>query len=152
MGHVGEVGDSFPQQHRDKADAHLVDQAQIQGLGGDTGAGDGDVLVPGDMPGGGNSARHAAGEADGRPFAGVPAGPQAGPGRIVRLGQRIMGGGADASGEIYLSSYARTASGPQFSVFARTRHWSGAWEPSGPRFFDRFIATDDRDQLPDNHP
>jgi len=91
-----------------------------------------------------------AGAVQGHPPA--PAGPQAGPGRIVRLGQRIMGGGADASGEIYLLSYARTASGPQFSVFARTRHWSGAWEPSGPRFFDRFIATDDRDQLPDNHP
>ncbi len=43
-GQVGEVGDSFPRQHRDKADGHLVDQTQIQGLGGD--AGDGDVLVP----------------------------------------------------------------------------------------------------------
>lgn len=74
-GQIGEVGDSFAHQHRDKADAHLVDQAQIQCLGGDIGAGDGNVLVPGDLPGdlpgGGNPARHAAGEADGRPFTSV---------------------------------------------------------------------------------
>ena len=41
-------------------------------------------------------------------------------------------------------SYARVASGPQFSVFARTRQPPGPWEPSGPRLFDPFTATDDQ--------
>jgi hypothetical protein len=41
-------------------------------------------------------------------------------------------------------SYARVASGPQFSVFARERQPSGRWEPSGPQLFDPFTATDDR--------
>ncbi len=41
-------------------------------------------------------------------------------------------------------SYARVASGPQFSVFARTRQASGRREPSGPRLFDLFTATDDQ--------
>jgi hypothetical protein len=41
-------------------------------------------------------------------------------------------------------SYARVASGPQLSVFARTRDPSGLWEPSGPRLFDSFTATDDQ--------
>lgn len=41
-------------------------------------------------------------------------------------------------------SYARVASGPQFSVVARTRRPSGRWEPSGPPLFDPFTATDDR--------
>ena len=61
----------------------------------------------------------------------------------VPLGQIIRAGGADARSEVYLLSYARVASGPQFSVFARTRHPSGRWEPSGPRLFDPFTATDD---------
>ena len=52
--------------------------------------------------------------------------------------------GADVTGELYLMSYARVASGPQLSVFARTRDRSGLWEPSGPRLFDPFTATDDR--------
>jgi len=41
-------------------------------------------------------------------------------------------------------SYARVASGPQLSVFARTRDKSGLWEPSGPRLFVPFTATDDK--------
>ena len=41
-------------------------------------------------------------------------------------------------------SYARVASGPQFSVFARTCQPPGPWEPSGPRLFDPFTATDDQ--------
>jgi hypothetical protein len=41
-------------------------------------------------------------------------------------------------------SFARVAGGPQFSLFARTRQPSGPWEPSGPRLFDPFTATDDR--------
>jgi len=49
------------------------------------------------------------------------AGPQAYPGRIVPLGQVIVFHGADVTGELYLLSYARVASGPQLSVFARTR-------------------------------
>jgi Sigma-70, region 4 len=72
------------------------------------------------------------------------AGPQASPGRIVRLGQVIAFHGADVAGELYVLSYARVASGPQLSVFARTRDQSGLWEPSGPRLFDPFTATDDR--------
>ena len=72
------------------------------------------------------------------------AGPQACPGRVVPLGQLIAFGGADVAGELHLLSYARVASGPQLSVFARTRDQSGLWEPSGPRLFDPFTATDDR--------
>ena len=41
-------------------------------------------------------------------------------------------------------SYARVASGPQLSVFARARGQVGGWQPSGPRLFDPFTATDDR--------
>ena len=52
--------------------------------------------------------------------------------------------GADAVGELYVLSYARIGSGPQLSVFARTRDQSGRWQPSGPRLFDQFTATDDR--------
>ena len=63
--------------------------------------------------------------------------------RPVPLGQIVRAGGADARSEVYLLSYARVASGPQFSVFARTRHLSGRWEPSGPRLFDPWTATDD---------
>jgi len=73
-----------------------------------------------------------------------PAGPQACPGRVVPLGQLIAFGGADVACELHLLSYARVASGPQLSVFARTRDQSGLWEPSGPRLFDPFTATDDR--------
>jgi len=51
---------------------------------------------------------------------------------------------ADVYGEVCLLSYARVASGPQFSVFARTRQPSGRWEPSGPRLFDPFTAIDDQ--------
>jgi hypothetical protein len=72
------------------------------------------------------------------------AGLQACPGRVVPLGQLIAFGGADVAAELHLLSYARVASGPQLSVFARTRDQSGLWEPSGPRLFDPFTATDDR--------
>ena len=71
------------------------------------------------------------------------AGPRASPGRVVRLGQMIAFHGADVAGELYVLSYARVASGPQLSVFARTRDQSGRWQPSGPRLFDPFTATDD---------
>jgi Sigma-70 region 2 len=58
-----------------------------------------------------------------RPAAGP--GPRAGPGaapvRVVRLGQVIPVGGEDAVGEVYLLSYAQTASGPQLSLVARAR-------------------------------
>jgi hypothetical protein len=73
-----------------------------------------------------------------------PAGPQASPGRIVPLGQMIEFHGADIAGELYVLSYARVASGPQLSVFARARGQVGRWQPSGPRLFDPFTATDDR--------
>ncbi len=52
--------------------------------------------------------------------------------------------GADAVGELYVLSYTRIGSGPQLSVFARTRNQSGRWQPSGPHLFDQFTATDDR--------
>ena len=73
-----------------------------------------------------------------------PAGSQASPGRVVPLGQRIAFHGADVAGELYVLSYARVASGPQLSVFARARGQVGGWQPSGPRLFDPFTATDDR--------
>ena len=62
----------------------------------------------------------------------------------VPLGQVVRVRGAGVHGEVCLLSYARVASGPQFSVFARTRQPSGRWEPSGPRLFDPFTATDDQ--------
>ncbi len=63
---------------------------------------------------------------------------------LVPLGQVVRVGGADVQGEVCLLSYARVASGPQFSVFARARQSPGPWEPSGPRLFDPFTATDDQ--------
>jgi hypothetical protein len=62
----------------------------------------------------------------------------------VRLGQIVRVCGADVHEEVYLLSYARVASGPQLSVFARARQPAGRWEPSGPRLFDPFTATDDQ--------
>ena len=62
----------------------------------------------------------------------------------VPLRQIVRVCDADVYGEVYLLSYARVASGPQFSVFARTRQRPGPWEPSGPRLFDTFTATDDQ--------
>ncbi len=72
------------------------------------------------------------------------AGPQAAPGRVVPLGQRLAVRGADVAVELYLLSYARTACGPQFSVFARIRDQSGRWEPAQPHLFAPFTVTDDR--------
>ena len=62
----------------------------------------------------------------------------------VPLGQMVRVRGAAVDGEVFLLSYARVAGGPQVSVFARTRQPSGSWEPSGPRLFDPFTATDDQ--------
>ena len=55
--------------------------------------------------------------------------------------------GADVAGEVYLLSYARTASGPQVSLLARTRRRAGPaparrW-PEIP-LLEQFTATDDR--------
>jgi hypothetical protein len=74
------------------------------------------------------------------------AGPGATPGRVVRLGRLIPVRGADVSGEVYLLSYAQTASGPQFSLLMRTRSRSGSaparrW-PEIP-LLEQFTATDD---------
>ena len=84
-----------------------------------------------------------------RPRAAGPgsAGPGARSGRVVRLGQPIPVRGADVSGQVYLLSYAQTASGPQFSLLARTRSRSGStparrW-PEIP-LLEQFTATDDR--------
>ena len=78
---------------------------------------------------------------------GTGAGPGAAPGRVVRLGQVIPVPSEDVSGEVYLLSYAQTASGPQLSLFARARprsvrpvmqEWPGASR------LEQFTATDDR--------
>jgi hypothetical protein len=87
------------------------------------------------------------GAAAGPPGAPGLAGPGAGHGRVVRLGQAIPVRGADVTGEVYLLSYAQTASGPQFSLLARTRPRSGPapardW-PEIP-LLEQFTATDDR--------
>jgi hypothetical protein len=76
-----------------------------------------------------------------------PAGPGTRPGRVVRLGQVIPVRGADVSGEVYLLSYARTASGPQFSLLARIGREPGpdpvrSW-PEVP-VLEQFTVTDDR--------
>jgi DNA-directed RNA polymerase specialized sigma24 family protein len=83
-----------------------------------------------------------------RPAAGsgTTAGAGAAPARVVRLGQVIPVPGEDASGEVYLLSYAQTASGPQLSLFARDRLWSvrpGPPERWASRL-EQFTATDDR--------
>src|SRR5580700_695799 len=83
-----------------------------------------------------------------RPAAGsgTTAGPGAAPARVVRLGQVIPVPGEDVSGEVYLLSYAQTASGPQLSLFARDRLWSvrpGPPERWASRL-EQFTATDDR--------
>jgi len=84
-----------------------------------------------------------------RPGAAGPgsAGPGATSGRVIRLGRLIPVRDADVSGKVYLLSYAQTASGPQFSLLARTRSRSGSaparrW-PEIP-LLKRFTATDDR--------
>ena len=78
------------------------------------------------------AARSGTGTAARRTYAPVP------------LGQIVQVRGAGVQGEVYLLSYTRVASGPQFSVFARTRQPSGRWEPSDPRLFDPFTATDEQ--------
>ena len=75
------------------------------------------------------------------------AAPGARSGRVIRLGQLIPVRGADVSGEVYLLSYAQTASGPQFSLLARTRSRSGSapvrrWPEIA--LLEQFTATDDR--------
>ena len=76
-----------------------------------------------------------------------PAGPGARSCRVVRLGQVIPVRGADVSGEVHLLSYARTASGPQFSLLARIGPHPGpdparSW-PEVP-VLEQFTAADDR--------
>ena len=88
--------------------------------------------VPPAAAGSSAAARSGTGTAARRTYAPVP------------LGQIVRVRGADVQGEVYLLSYTRVASGPQFSVFARTRQPSGPWEPSGPRLFDPFTATDEQ--------
>jgi hypothetical protein len=90
------------------------------------------VSVPPAVAGRSAAAGSGTGTAAGRTHAPVP------------LRQIVRVCDADVYGEVYLLSYARVASGPQFSVFARTRQPPGPWEPSGPRLFDPFTATDDQ--------
>ncbi len=75
------------------------------------------------------------------------AAPGARSGRVIRLGRLIPVRGADVSGEVYLLSYAQTASGPQFSLLARTRSRPGSaparrWPEIA--LLEQFTATDDR--------
>ncbi|HEV3288184.1 MAG TPA: hypothetical protein VG123_04250 [Streptosporangiaceae bacterium] len=76
-----------------------------------------------------------------------PARPGARSGRVARLGQVIPVRGADMAGEVCLLSYARTASGPQFSLLARTSRVPGP-APAHPwpeiPLLEQFTATDDR--------
>jgi hypothetical protein len=58
----------------------------------------------------------------------------------VPLGQIVQVRGADVQGEVYLLSYTRVASGPQFSVFARTRQPSGPLGTVGPGLAFFFAA------------
>jgi DNA-directed RNA polymerase specialized sigma24 family protein len=111
--------------------------------------------------------RRPAIQVSSRPPADAPgsAGPQATPGRVVRLGQMIPVRGEDAGGEICLMSYAQTASGPQLSLLARVCYQSGpsggrrlgpvmppaaqpgtapAWPQPEVPFLEQFTATDDR--------
>jgi hypothetical protein len=90
------------------------------------------VSAPAATAGRSAAARAGTGTAAGRTYA------------PVLLGQIVRVRGADVQGEVCLLSYARVASGPQLSVFTRTRQPPGPWEPSGPRLFDAFTATDDR--------
>jgi hypothetical protein len=63
-----------------------------------------------------------------------PAGPAAGPVRVVRLGQVIPVRDQDTDGEVYLLSYAHTAAGPQLSVLAPARRGPApAARPGPPR-------------------
>src|SRR5260370_15174896 len=55
-------------------------------------------------------------------------GPQAGPRRVVPLGQVISVRGGDVSGEMYLPSYALTAACTPFTVVVRAR---GEFVPPG---------------------
>ena len=79
------------------------------------------------------TAGSGAGAAGGPAHAPGSAAPGATPGRVVRLGQVIPVRGEDGRGELYLLSYAQTASGPQFSLFARARYQLGPPGPPGPR-------------------
>ena len=76
-----------------------------------------------------------------------PTRPRARSGRVARLGQVIPVRGADMAGEVYLLSYARTASGPQVSLLARTSRVPGP-APAHPwpeiPLLEQFTATDDR--------
>jgi hypothetical protein len=72
-----------------------------------------------------------------RPAAGSGASPgSAGPAGVVRLGQVIPVRGEDVSGEAYLLSYARTACGPQLSLFTRA--------PVPPSRLEQFAAAGER--------
>ena len=76
-----------------------------------------------------------------------PARPGARSGRVARLGQVIPVRDAHMAGEVYLLSYARTASGPQFSLLTRTSRVPGP-APAHPwpeiPLLEQFTATDDR--------
>jgi hypothetical protein len=65
------------------------------------------------QPAAGSSAAAAAGPG--------PAGAPTAPGRVVPLGQVIPVRGGDVSGEMYLLSYAQTASGTRLPVVTRAR-------------------------------
>jgi hypothetical protein len=66
--------------------------------------------------------------AAGRAATGAPTGTRTAPGRVIPLGQVIPVRGEDVSGEMYLLSYAQTASGARLTVITRAR---GEFVPPG---------------------
>ena len=79
-------------------------------------------------------------------------GPQAGPRRVVPLGQVISVRGGDVSGEMYLLSYALTAACARFTVVVRARgefvppgiEHNGMYRPFAVLPVHQFTATDDQ--------
>jgi DNA-binding CsgD family transcriptional regulator len=80
-----------------------------------------------------------------------PAGAPAAPGRVIPLGQVIPVRGDDVSGEMYLLSYAQTASGARLTAITRARgefvppgiEHNGMYRPFAVFPVHQFTATDD---------
>jgi hypothetical protein len=80
-----------------------------------------------------------------------PAGPPAGPGRVIPLGQVIPVRGGEVSGEMHLLSYAQTAAGARLTVITRARgefvppgiEHNGMYRPCAVVPVHQFTAVDD---------
>jgi hypothetical protein len=129
-------------------DFELALAVRRAGFPGQPGPGPGSrVRSPGVRPGAAGPGSPGPGSAAPGSAAPGSAAPGARSGRVIRLGRLIPVRGADVSGEVYLLSYAQTASGPQFSLLARTRSRSGSaparrWPEIA--LLEQFTATDDR--------